>query len=317
MNDQDKPIDQDDPFDDDTIDRIANFLPVEARAGFYRELRHCRSLPQNDEMLRIIRAMQYLVLIMVKLPEQMTVERERFEQIVSRSERLLNDVHEFVDEATRQIDQRLAQVWNEAGDTLRFNIPPVFYQTYWFRSLGVTLFWAALFGLYQLRMRRLAHQYTLRLEERVSERTRIARELHDTLLQNFHGLLLRFQGAYNHLPSHPEEARKALGVALDRGAEAITAARDTVQELRSPSSVSNELSSAIAALSEELRGAQTEGLSPAVDVKVEGGERELHPIPRDEIYRITAEALRNAFRHAQAARIHVAIPHATATFALP
>src|SRR5579863_733123 len=110
MNDQDKPIDQDDPFDDDTIDRIANVLPVEARAGFYRELRHCRSLPQNDEMLRIIRAMQYLVLIMVKLPEQMAVERERFDQIVSRSERLLDDVHQFVDEATRQIDQRLAQV---------------------------------------------------------------------------------------------------------------------------------------------------------------------------------------------------------------
>ncbi len=110
MNDQDKPIDQDDPFDDDTIDRIANFLPVEARAGYYRELRHCRSLPQNDEMLRIIRAMQYLVLIMVKLPEQMAVERERCEQIVSRSEGLLNDVREFVAEATERIDERLVQV---------------------------------------------------------------------------------------------------------------------------------------------------------------------------------------------------------------
>jgi hypothetical protein len=110
MNDQDKPIDQDDPFDDDTIDRIANFLPVEARAGFYRELRHCRSLPQNDEMLRIIRAMQYLVLIMVKLPEQMAQERERFELIVSRCEKLLYEVHEFVEESTKQIDQRLAQV---------------------------------------------------------------------------------------------------------------------------------------------------------------------------------------------------------------
>jgi len=200
-------------------------------------------------------------------------------------------------------------VWNEAGDTLRFNIPPEFYQTYWLRSLGLILFLAALFGLYQLRMRRLAQQYTLRLEERVGERTRIARELHDTLLQNFNGLLLRFQGAYNHLPSRPEEARKALGMALDRGAEAITAARDTVQELRSPPSVTNELSSAVAALLEELRVAQTEGLSPAVDVEVEGGGRKLHPILRDEIYRITAEALRNAFRHAQAARIDVAIRH--------
>jgi hypothetical protein len=118
MNDQDKPIDQDDPFDDDTIDRIANFLPVEARAGFYRELRHCRSLPQNDEMLRIIRAMQYLVLIMVKLPEQMALERERFEQIVSRCENLLGEVHDFVDEATRQIDHRLAQVSADIAQAL-------------------------------------------------------------------------------------------------------------------------------------------------------------------------------------------------------
>jgi signal transduction histidine kinase/ligand-binding sensor domain-containing protein len=200
-------------------------------------------------------------------------------------------------------------VWNEAGDTLRFDIPPVFYQTYWFRSLCGILFLAALFGLYQLRMRRLAHQYTLRVEERVSERARIARELHDTLLQTFHGLLLRFQGAYNHLPSRPEEARKALGVALDRGAEAITAARDTVQELRSTPSMTNELSSAIAALSEELRVAQTDGLFPAVEVAVEGRGREVQPILRDEIYRITAEALRNAFRHARAARIDVAIRH--------
>ena len=200
-------------------------------------------------------------------------------------------------------------VWNDAGDTIRVSIPPVFYQTYWFRSLCVVLFLAALFGLYQLRMRQLAHQYTLRLEERVSERTRIARELHDTLIQNFHGLLLRFQGAYNHLPSRPEEARKALGVALDRGADAITAARDTVQELRSRPTVTNELSSSIAALTEELRVAQTEGLSPAVEVEVEGGGRGLHPILRDEIYRITAEALRNAFHHAHAARIDVAIRH--------
>ncbi len=200
-------------------------------------------------------------------------------------------------------------VWNAAGDTLRFTIPPVFYQTNWFRSLGVLLFLAALFGLYQLRMRRLAHQYTLRAEERVGERTRIARELHDTLLQNFNGLLLRFQGAYNHLPARPEEARKALGAALDRGAEAITAARNTVQELRSPPTVTNELSSAITALSEELRVVQNEGRSPGVDVEVEGEGRELDPILRDEVYRITAEALRNAFRHAQAARIDVAIRH--------
>jgi signal transduction histidine kinase/ligand-binding sensor domain-containing protein len=200
-------------------------------------------------------------------------------------------------------------VWNEAGDTINFTIPPAYYQTYWFLALNVIVFLVVLLGLYRFRTRQLAHQYSLRLEERISERTRIARNLHDTLLQNFHGLLLRFQAAYNYLPARPEEARKALGAALDRGAEAITAARDTVQELRSPPSITNELSSALAALSEQLRVAQTEGLSPDVEIQIEGEGRELHPILRDEIYRITAEALRNAFRHAQAARIDVTIQY--------
>jgi signal transduction histidine kinase/ligand-binding sensor domain-containing protein len=200
-------------------------------------------------------------------------------------------------------------IWNEAGASLGFSIAPAYYQTGWFRALSAAAILALMWGVHRLRLGQLKREYGLRLEERVGERTRIARELHDTLLQNFHGLLLRFQAVYNHLPARPEEARKALVVALDRGAEAITAARDTVQELRSPPSVTNELSSAIAALSEELRVAQTEVLSPAVEVEVEGRERELHPILRDEIYRITAEALRNAFRHAEAARIDVAIRH--------
>jgi signal transduction histidine kinase len=183
----------------------------------------------------------------------------------------------------------------------------MFYQTSWFFSLCMILFSAAVIGLYRLRVRQLAHQYSMRLEERVSERTRIARELHDTLLQNFNGLLLRFQAAYNHLPSRPEQAQKVLSGALDRGAEAITAARDAVQELRSSAYATNELPSAIIALSEELRDAQPQGLSPAIEVHVQGSARELDSLRRDEIYRITGEALRNAFQHAKAARIDVAI----------
>jgi signal transduction histidine kinase/ligand-binding sensor domain-containing protein len=205
-------------------------------------------------------------------------------------------------------------VWDLAGMTYQVTQEPFVYQTAWFRALGVAAFLGMLYGLYRYRMRRLAHEFNVRLEERVTERTRIARELHDTLLQSFQGLLLRLQGAYNHLPSRPEEARNALGIAIDRSAEAITAARDTVQELRTQPSADNKLSSAIVALCEESRVAQTEGPSPAVEVIVEGGERELHPILRDEVYRVTAEALRNAFRHAQAARIDVAIRHGDREF---
>ena len=122
--------------------------------------------------------------------------------------------------------------WDLVGMTYPVTQEPFVYQTAWFRGLGVAALLGMLYGVYQYRMRRLAHEFNVRLEERVTERTRIARELHDTLLQSFQGLLLRLQGAYNHLPSRPEEARKALGMAIDRGADAITAARDTVQELR-------------------------------------------------------------------------------------
>ena len=61
----------------DLIDRIANALPAEVRADYYRELRHCRSLPENDEMLLILRAMQYLTLLMVQVPGRVAVEREK------------------------------------------------------------------------------------------------------------------------------------------------------------------------------------------------------------------------------------------------
>ena len=98
---------QDELFEPDLIDRIANALPVEVRAEYYRELRHCRSLPENDEMLRILRAMQFSVLIMVEVPARMATERERFEQTVADTTKLLQEVRQFTEEHQAQIDQRL------------------------------------------------------------------------------------------------------------------------------------------------------------------------------------------------------------------
>ncbi len=83
-------------------------------------------------------------------------------------------------------------VWNEEGAALDFVIPPAWYQTNWFRAWCVLAFLALLWALYQLRLRQLAAQFNMRLEERVGERTRIARDLHDTLLQSFHGVLSVF-----------------------------------------------------------------------------------------------------------------------------
>ena len=145
------------------------------------------------------------------------------------------------------------------------------------------------------------------LEARVSERTRIARDLHDTLLQSFQGLLLRFQSVLKILPERPVEARQRLESALDQAAAAITEGRDAVQGLRSSAFETNDLAHAITSIAEELTSDTSDLDPPAIAVEVEGGPCQLNPVVRDEAYRIAGEALRNAFRHAHARRITVEI----------
>jgi signal transduction histidine kinase len=203
-------------------------------------------------------------------------------------------------------------VWNVDGATVVFEIPPTFFQSRWFFALGVALALVPIALLYRLRVaqvrRRIAHDFDLRLDERVHERTRIARELHDTLLQSFQGLMLRFQSARDLLPGHPTDAVKALDGALDRGDQAIAEGRDAIQNLRSSPTASNELAQAITILVEELTNGP-ENCSADFRMSVEGSPRELHPIVRDDIHRIAREALRNAFRHAEADHIEAEVTY--------
>jgi signal transduction histidine kinase/ligand-binding sensor domain-containing protein len=198
-------------------------------------------------------------------------------------------------------------VWNEEGASLDFNIAPTWYQTNWFRAACAATFLLLLWFIYQLRLRQLHHQFSIGLEARVNERTRIARDLHDTLLQSFHGLLLRFQTVHALLPSRPEEAKQSLGSIIDQAAQAITESRDAVQGLRSSTIDSNDLAVSISSVGEELSTDKTDHNSAVFHVQVEGTPRKLNPIMRDEIYRIACEALRNAFQHAEARQIEVEI----------
>jgi signal transduction histidine kinase len=159
------------------------------------------------------------------------------------------------------------------------------------------------------RVRKLTEaQLSLRFEERLAERTRIARELHDTLLQSFQGLMLHFQAVNDLLPAGT--AKQALEKALDRADQAIVEGRDAIQNLRSSTTVTNELEHAMAALGEEFGSAHDgKTASPPLRVSVEGTPRELHPILRDDVYRIAREALQNAFRHAQATKIEAEITY--------
>ncbi len=146
----------------------------------------------------------------------------------------------------------------------------------------------------------------LRLEERVSERTRIARELHDTLLQSFQAVLMKFHAIAYMIPDRPE-ARNTLEAVIEQARQAINEGRDTVAGLRSSAAVNNDLARAIRSFGEGLSSEQTGPQHSEFSVQEEGALRGLAPLVRDEIYRIAVEALRNAFRHAEAKQVKVEI----------
>ena len=207
-------------------------------------------------------------------------------------------------------------VWNEVGDALEFSIAPAYYQTNWFRAICVLLVLALVWAIYQIRVRQLRHDFALTLGARVQERTSLARELHDTLLQSFQGLMLRFEIVSQLLPDRPIEAKEKLDGAMKQAADAITEGRDAVQGLRASTVQTNDLARAINTLGEELATDPANHGSPAFRVTVEGDPRDLHPILRDEIYRIAAEALRNAFHHAAARQVEVEIRYDQQQFRL-
>jgi signal transduction histidine kinase/ligand-binding sensor domain-containing protein len=207
-------------------------------------------------------------------------------------------------------------VWNEQGDALEFSVDPAFYQTIWFRVLCVIALLMLAWVVYQLRVRQIHRAFAMTLETRVRERTSIARDIHDTLLQSFQGLMLRFEIASQLLPDRPIEAKERLEGAMKQAVDAIAEGRDAVQGLRASTVQTNDLARAINTLGEELANDPTNHGTPAFRVTVEGEARDLHPILRDETYRIAAEGLRNAFHHAQARQVEVEIRYDNRQFRL-
>jgi signal transduction histidine kinase/ligand-binding sensor domain-containing protein len=216
----------------------------------------------------------------------------------------------------RVIASNNSGVWNNEGATLAFAVAPAYYQTAWFRASIVGAFLMLVAAAYQLRVRQVARQYNIRLEERVSERNRIARDFHDTLLQSFQGVLLKFHAATYLLPDHPAEARTTLQGVIEQASQAISEGRDAVQGLRASSVVNNDLAQAISTLGEALGTDHAGQRAPDFHVEVEGTPRNLAPLVQDDVYRIAGEALRNAFQHAHAKRIEVELHYDKARFRL-
>jgi ligand-binding sensor domain-containing protein/signal transduction histidine kinase len=197
-------------------------------------------------------------------------------------------------------------VWNTAGDMLEFSVAPAFYQTAWFGGACAAAFLGLLWALYRLRLERLAREFNARVEER----TRIARDLHDTLLQSFQGLMFSFQAARNLLPGRVDDAIRTLDRAIGEGDGAIAEGRDAIQGLRADPALERNLEHLLSAAGKEFaRSSGGQGEMPAFQVSVEGTPQALSPLLQDDIYRIAREILRNAFYHARATRIEAEIAY--------
>ena len=208
-------------------------------------------------------------------------------------------------------------LWNGPETAIALNVAPAYYQTYWFRLSCIATFLGMLAAAYQLRLRKLSREFHLRLEERVAERTRIARELHDTLLQSFHGLMFRMQAARNLLPRRPEEAGEALDGSIARAEQAIDEGRNAIQDLRSEAADATDIAQLVRVMGQELAASQQGRHGPATfRLTVEGEHQALRPLLQDEVYKIAREVLTNAFQHASAFQIEAEIRYDSRVFRL-
>jgi signal transduction histidine kinase/ligand-binding sensor domain-containing protein len=195
-------------------------------------------------------------------------------------------------------------VWNETGATLDFRVAAAWYQTIWFRSLcfivGVLLLWA----IYRLRVRQIAETMKARFDERLAERTRIARDLHDTFLQTIQGSKLVADDALSTPTDLPRmrHAVEKLSAWLGRATEE---GRAVLNSLRTSTTEVNDLAGGLRRALEECQIHS----SMEVSLQLWGPIQEMHPIVRDEVYRIGYEAIRNACVHSHATQLRVELSY--------
>jgi signal transduction histidine kinase len=199
-------------------------------------------------------------------------------------------------------------VWSGREESVAFEVDPLFWQTWWFLAASVGACLAAALALYRLRLHQMAGQLNMRFQERLAERTRIAQELHDTLLQGFLSASMQVHVAAEKLPGE-SEVRPLLGRVLQLMGQVIEEGRHAVRGMRSASNISFDLEQAFSQIQRELEPARDGSDEVNFRVIVEGQPKPLRPLLRDEVYRIGREALLNAFRHAQAASIDVELSY--------
>jgi ligand-binding sensor domain-containing protein/signal transduction histidine kinase len=193
-------------------------------------------------------------------------------------------------------------VWNEQGATLDFIVAPAWFQTNWFLALcvatGIFIVWAC----YVLRVRQVTRALSARFDERLGERTRVARELHDTFLQTVQGSKMVADDALEQR-NDPARMRRSLEQLSDWLGRATQEGRAALNSLRTSTTEKNDLAEALERAVEECRiHSPMQGT-----LSVVGDAKELHPVVRDEVYRIGYEAIRNACAHSGCTRLEVGL----------
>jgi signal transduction histidine kinase len=198
--------------------------------------------------------------------------------------------------------------WSEPGAELEIIILPPWWNTWWFRTTYALAALMVVWSAYRYRMGQIAAQFNIRIDAQVNERMRIARDLHDTLLQSFQGAAFQFQAARKLLLRNADNAMEVVDEAIHAAEEGITEGRTAIRDLRPEPAAQRNLPELLNAACRELAAAQElNGPAPSYQVLVEGEQQDLPLMFQDEAYRISREVIRNAFTHASASNIEVEI----------
>ncbi len=199
--------------------------------------------------------------------------------------------------------------WNGPETVFPFEVTPMFWQTWWFRLSALMLFAAVVSTAYRFRLHQTVRGLNVRFEERLAERTRIAQDLHDTLLQGVLSAFMQLHVADSQLPE-ASPAKPLIGRVLQLMTQVVDDGRNAVRGLRSGNNAPPSFEQAFSGVQQELAFGGHVGFR----VIVEGEPRPVHPMIRDEVYFIGREALANAFRHAQATHVEIELEYTAHDF---
>jgi ligand-binding sensor domain-containing protein/signal transduction histidine kinase len=194
--------------------------------------------------------------------------------------------------------------WNQAESAIDIRVDALFWQTWWFGSGVLVAVILVTVAGYRLRINYLIKRLNLQFENRLSERIQVARDLHDTLLQTIQASKLVADDALSG-QSDPHRQRDTLERLSGWLGQAIQEGRVALSSLRNSTTQQNDLAEAFRRAGEECKMERP----IEFDLTMEGASRQMHPIVRDEVYRVGYEAIRNACTHAEASRLTVELSY--------